>query len=208
MKNKCNKNIGNCYYNKGNHLYPNAYSELELQNTIEMYKIAESYYQNKDDINDCKNRINQCYAYIFQIYAKREKNINSHLDYINKAISIWPEQRFGKNKSLLQDKGNFLINKGNEEFQYESYNNAKNYFTQSYEVFQSIYDFEGCKNAKNLIEICIKIESAMNELFYNNLQEAYNLFLDALDKAKNIKDYVLIKNITFYADDVKKKLMI
>ena len=48
----------------------------------------------------------------------------------------------------------------------------------------------------------------MNELFYNNLQEAYNLFLDALDRAKNIKDYVLIKNITFYADDEKEKLMI
>ena len=46
----------------------------------------------------------------------------------------------------------------------------------------------------------------MNELFYNNLQEAYNLFLDALDRAKNIKDYVLIKNITFYTDDVKKKI--
>ena len=46
----------------------------------------------------------------------------------------------------------------------------------------------------------------LNELFYNNLQEAYNLFLDALDRANNIKDYVLIKNITFYTDDVKKKI--
>ena len=64
MKNKCNKNIGNCYYNKGNHLYTNAYSELELQNTIEIFEIA-SYYQNEDDKNDCKNRINQCYAYIY-----------------------------------------------------------------------------------------------------------------------------------------------
>ena len=39
----------------------------------------------------------------------------------------------------------------------------------------------------------------MNELFYNNLQEAYNLFLDALDRAKNIKDYVLIKNIFVFS---------
>ena len=208
MKNRCNKNIGNCYYNKGNHLYPNAYSELELQNIIEMFEKAESYYQNEDDKNDCKNRINQCYAYIYLIYAKREKNIYSQLDYINKAISFWPEKRYGKNEIFYQNKGTFLINKGNEEFQSKNYNNAKNYFTQSYEVFQSIYDFEGCKNAKNGIEICIKIESAMNELFYNNLQEAYNLFLDALDRAKNIKDYVLIKNISFYADDEKKKLMI
>ena len=146
--------------------------------------------------------------YILNICKKREKNIYSQLDYINKAISFWPEKRYGKNKSFFIDKGNFLINKGNEEFQSKNYNNAKNYFTQSYEVFQSIYDFEGYKNAKNGIEICIKIESVMNELFYNNLQEAYNLFLDALDRAKNIKDYVLIKNITFYADDVKKKLMI
>ena len=96
--------------------------------------------------------------------------------YFIKAISFWPEKRYGKNKSFYQNIGNFLINKGNEEFQYESYNNAKNYFTQSYEVFQSIYDFEGYKNTQNRTEICIKIESAMNELFYNNLQEAYNLF--------------------------------
>ncbi len=67
MKNTCYKNIRNCYYNKGNNLYPNAYSELELKNTIEMFEKAESYYQNEDDINDCKNRINQCYAYIYQI---------------------------------------------------------------------------------------------------------------------------------------------
>ena len=96
--------------------------------------------------------------------------------YFIKAISFWPEKRYGKNKSFYQNKGNFLINKGNKEFQYESYNNAKNYFTQSYEVFQSIYDFEGYKNTQNRTEICIKIESAMNELFYNNLREAYNLF--------------------------------
>ena len=58
--------------------------------------------------NDCKNRINQCYAYIYQIYAKREKNIYSQLDYINKAISFWPEKRYGKNKIFYQNKGNFL----------------------------------------------------------------------------------------------------
>ena len=43
MKNTCNKNIGNCYYNKGNHLYTNAYSELEFKNIIEIFEIAESY---------------------------------------------------------------------------------------------------------------------------------------------------------------------
>ena len=69
--------------------------------------------------------IDACNAYIYQIYAKEEKNIDNQLFYINKAISIWPEQRFGKNKSLLQDKGNFLINKGNEEFRSKHYNNAK-----------------------------------------------------------------------------------
>ena len=79
-----------------------------MKNTIEIFEIAESYYQNEDDINDCKNRINQCYAYIYQIYAKREKNIYSQLDYINKAISFWPEKRYGKNKFFYQNKGNFL----------------------------------------------------------------------------------------------------
>ena len=188
MKNLCNLNIGHSYYNKGICLYKIANSVLEYQNSIEMYNIAKSYYKNINDINKCEDSINKCNAYIYQIYAKEEINIDYQLLNINKAISIWPEQRFGKNKSLLQDKGNFLINKGNEEFKSKHYDNAKDYFTKSYEVFLYISN-EQCDNIKKGIERCDiynKIESANNELFYNNLQEVYSLFLEALDRAKKL----------------------
>ena len=39
MRDKCNENIGHCYYNKGNHLYRKANLELEFKNTIEMEKL-------------------------------------------------------------------------------------------------------------------------------------------------------------------------
>ena len=139
MKNLCTLNIGKSYYNKGVCLHNNADSVLKYQNSIEMYNIAKSYYKKTNDINNninkCEELINKCNANIYKIYAKKEKNIDNKLFYINKAISIWPEQRFGKNKSLLRDKGNFLINKGNEEFKSKHYDNAKDYFTKSYEVF-------------------------------------------------------------------------
>ena len=209
MKNKCIENIGHCYYNKGNNLYKNANSELEYNNTIEMFKTAKSNYKNINDINNCEDRINECYAYIYKIYANREKNINYQLLYIDKAISFWPEQRYGKNQSILTDKGNFLIIKGNEEFQSNHYNNAKDYFTKSYEVFLSISNFKQCDNIKNGIERCDiynKIESAKNELFYNNLQEAYNLFLEALDRAQKINDFWLKDEISSYIKYVKTKI--
>ncbi len=208
MKNLCTLNIGHSYYNKGVCLYKNADSVLEYQNSIKMYNIAKSYYKNTNDINKCEDSINECNAYIYQIYAKEEKNIDNQLFYINKAISIWPEQRFGKNKSLLQDKGNFLINKGNEEFKSKHYYNAKDYFTKSYEVFSYISN-DMCDNIKKGIEKCDiynKIESANNVLLYNNLQEAYSLFLEALDRAKKINDFWLENEISNYVNNVKKKI--
>ena len=38
-----------------------------------MYNIAKSYYKNTNDINNCKNMIDACNAYIYQIYAKKKK---------------------------------------------------------------------------------------------------------------------------------------
>lgn len=73
MKNLCTLNIGHSYYNKGNRLYKNAYSVLAYKNSIEMYNIAKSYYKNTNDINNCKNMIDACNAYIYQIYAKKKK---------------------------------------------------------------------------------------------------------------------------------------
>ena len=113
------------------------------------------------------------------------------------------------NQSLLEDKGNFLINKGNEEFQSKHYNNAKDYFNKSYEVFLYISNFEQFDNIKNGIERCDiynKIESAKNELFYNNLQEAYSLFLEALDRAQIINDFWLKDEISSYINNVKTKI--
>ncbi len=93
---------------------------------------------------------------IYIKYMQKKKNIDNQLLNINKAISIWPEQRFGKNKSLLQDKGNFLINKGNEEFRSKHYNNAKDYFIKSYEVFLYISN-EQCDIIKKKLKDVIFI---------------------------------------------------
>ena len=57
-------------------------------------------------------------------------------------------------------------------------------------------------------DIYNKIESANNELFYNKLQEAYSLFLEALDRTKKINDFWLENEISIYFNNVKKKLMI
>ena len=71
-----------------------------------------------------------------------------------------------------------------------------------------------CDNIKKGIEKCDiynKIESANNELLYNNLQnlqEAKSLFLEALDRAKKINDFWLENEISIYVNNVKKKLMI
>ena len=46
----------------------------------------------------------------------------------------------------------------------------------------------------------------MNELFYNNLQEAYNLFLEALDRAQKINDFWLKDEISSYIKNVKTKI--
>ena len=55
-------------------------------------------------------------------------------------------------------------------------------------------------------DIYNKIESANNELFYNKLQEAYSLFLEALDRAKKINDFWLEDEISIYVNNVKKKI--
>lgn len=55
-------------------------------------------------------------------------------------------------------------------------------------------------------DIYNKIESANNELFYNNLQEAYSLFLEALDRAKKINDFWLENEISIYVNNVKRKI--
>ena len=66
-----------------------------------------------------------------------------------------------------------------------------------------------CDDIKKGIEKCDiykKIESANNELLYNNLQEAYSLFLEALNRAKKINDFWLENEISNYVNNVKKKI--
>lgn len=69
-----------------------------------MYNIAKSYYKNINDINKCEDSINKCNAYIYQIYAKEEINIDYQLLNINKAIYL-----FGLNKDLEKIKVYYKI---------------------------------------------------------------------------------------------------
>ena len=197
--NICNNNIGVCFFNIGTNYFNLGKSIKDYRNAIDQYKNAKKYYNSENDKNKCNNNINKCLAYIYQIEADNNSNIKLKISLIDQAINVWPENIFEKNKFLYNKKSIFLYNYGIEKYNSRDYNEAKIYFQQSYEVCTYQYNSDGAILIRNMIECCHirNIEKkALENLNNSNFQEAFNLFSEALCRAKKIKETYLIDLIT------------
>ena len=197
--NICNNNIGVCFFNIGNNYFNLGKSIKDYQNAIDQYKNAKKYYNSANDKNNCNYNINKCLANIYQLEADNNSNINLKIYLIDQAINVWPENIFGKNKFLYNKKSRFLYKYGIDKYNSGDYNEAQIYFQQSYEVCTYQFNSDDAILIRNMIECCNirKIEKkALDNINNSNFQEAYNLFSEALSRAKKIKKTNLIDHLT------------
>lgn len=144
----CINDMGDCYRILGNQCYNNC----DYEDAIDNYEYASAKYHQAGNDNDeegCKDDIDDCYYELGNRYLKwaieyaDQNDFNSAEKYYEKAEDTYFKGRYNrgfencrKQKKLIYIKhGNFLYNKGLEEYELDRCESAKEYIDAARDYF-------------------------------------------------------------------------